>query len=82
MKMFTKWLTVPETNNTRQVEAIRLWEVRWHSRNGEYSHSVRPEMEAFPSQEEAEAFSVSLKNAFELIRHTHGNHVTVTSRVN
>jgi hypothetical protein len=80
MRLFTKWLDVPETNNTRQIEAIQLWEVRWVSRHGEYSHSMSPEMEAFASQEEAESFAASLRNAFKLIRHTSGNRVIVKGR--
>lgn len=39
-----KWLTVPETNATKQVEAVQLWEVRWKSRHGEYYSDTRPEI--------------------------------------
>jgi hypothetical protein len=66
----TKWLTVPESNATKQVEAIQLWEVRWTSRYGEYSSSTQPEMEAFPTEAEAREFAQALINAFKLVRNT------------
>jgi hypothetical protein len=73
----SKWITVPASNETKQVPAVQLWEVRWTSRYDVYSHSTRPEMEAFPTEAEAQAFATALRNAFELIRHTSGARVEV-----
>lgn len=72
-----KKITVPETNATKEVDAIQLWEVRWDSRYGQYISDVQPEVEAFPSEEEANEFKEALVNAFKLIKHTSGNTVTV-----
>jgi hypothetical protein len=69
MKIFLKKLTVPATNETKEIEVAQLWEVRWTSRHGEYSHSVEPELEAFPSKEAAEEFATSLRNAFDLLHY-------------
>lgn len=73
-----KTVEAPVSNETRQVEAVQLWVVKWESRFGPYSHSVKTEFEAFPSKEDAEAFATSLRNAFRLIRYTSANEVTVT----
>lgn len=78
MQIFTKFLTVPETNATRQIEVAQLWEVRWRSRFGKYNGDTRPEVEAFASEEEAKAFATALRQAFTLLRHTSGTDVTVT----
>lgn len=78
MKIITKLLSVPVSNEIREIEVAQLWEVRWTSRNGEYSSDTRPEMEAFPTQEAAGDFAESLRNAFALVRHTSGTRVTVS----
>ncbi len=78
MKILTKWLTVPSTNETREIEVAQLWEVRWQSRQGEYGHDTRPEMEAFPTRQAADEFAEALRSAFALVRHTSGHTVTVT----
>lgn len=70
MSWLTKWITVPESNATKQVEAIQLWEVRWNSRYGSYSCDTQPEMEAFPTEAEAREFAQALVNAFKLVRNT------------
>ena len=75
--MFLKWLRVPSSHDTRLIEAVQLWEVRWESRSGKYLSDTQKEMEAFTSKQEAEAFATSLKNAFRLIRHTSGDSVSV-----
>lgn len=77
MKFLRKWLEIPTSNETELVEVVQLWEVRWWSRHGEYSHDMRPEMEAFPSEIEAKRFAHALRNAFALIRHTSGAAVKV-----
>lgn len=75
---WTKKITVPTSNETKEVDAIQLWEVRWTSRYGSYSRDTQAEMEAFPSQNQAEEFAQALRNAFKLIKHTSENNVTVT----
>lgn len=77
MKITTKFLTVPASNETREIEVAELWEVRWRSRHGEYHADTQPEIEAFPSRKAAEEFAESLRCAFDLVRHTSGNQVTV-----
>ena len=77
MSWFAKKLTVPENNDTKEIEAIQLWEVRWCSRNGEYHGCTKQELEAFPTNQEAIEFAEALRNAFRLIRHTSGNRVEV-----
>ena len=78
MRLTFKWLTAPFTNQTREVEAVQMWNVRWQSRNGEYTDHVHPELEAFPTETQAQEFATSLRNAFALIRHTSGTRVSVS----
>lgn len=73
-----KWLTVPWSNKTKKIQAVQMWEVRWQSRYGQYYSDTRPELECFPSRQEAEAFANSLENAYRLIRHTSGVRVELT----
>lgn len=75
--MFWKKITVPASNETKEVDAIQLWEVRWTSRHGEFHNDISQEVEAFPSKDEAEEFALALRNAFKLIKHTIGNQVIV-----
>lgn len=72
-----KKLTVPVSNETKQIEVIQTWEVRWYSRNGQYSNDTRPEIEVFTSVDAANAFKDSLVAAFKLLRHTSGTWVEV-----
>jgi hypothetical protein len=65
MKLTFKWLTVPFTNWTREVEAVQLWEVRWESRHGQYNDDTQPEMEAFTTETAAQEFATALRNAFK-----------------
>lgn len=81
MKWFTKPITVPASNETKTIDAVQLWEVRWTSRHGAFSTDTRPEMEGFPTEAEAEAFATSLRNAFTLVRHTSGTKVTVRKAI-
>ena len=74
MKLWFKKQTVPATNETREVDAVQLWRVEWRSRHARYHDSSladpRQEVECFTSQEQAEAFAVSLRQAFKLLRFT------------
>lgn len=72
-----KTITVPASNEVKEIEAVQLWEVRWRSRHGDFSGETSPQVEAFPTQELAEEFATALRNAFTLIRHTYGIKVTV-----
>lgn len=69
--MWFKKLTIPKTNETKQIDAVQLWEVRWMSRYGEFSSDTRPEVEVFTSEADAIVFAESLRNAYRLIRHTY-----------
>lgn len=75
-----KWLKVPKTNETKDVQSIRMWEVRWFSRYDAYHNCIKEEVECFLSEELANDFAVSLNNAFNLLRHTSKTKVTVTER--
>lgn len=72
-----KKLTVPASNEVKQIEVIQTWEVRWYSRYDTYAQSVRPEVEVFTSEDAANTFKDSLVAAFKLIRHTSGTWVEV-----
>jgi hypothetical protein len=75
--MWFKKQTVPVSNDTKEIDVVQLWEVRWYSRYGEWNGNTKPEIECFTSEKDAEEFAKSLKNAFNLIRHTSGTKVTV-----
>ena len=73
MKFWTKKLTAPLTNETHQVDAVQLWEVRWRTYNSVYDFSRGvPQMEAFASETRALDFADSLRAAFKLTRNTLG----------
>lgn len=78
MNIFIRSLIVPRSNETKTIDVAQLWDVRWNSRHGEYSGDIRPQLECFTSEEAADAFAESLRNAFKLIRTTSGNNVFVT----
>ena len=72
--MFLKWLRVPESNATREVEVAQLWEVRWNAvkfdrlfDNERYCQS-EPQVETFLAESEAAKFKESLENARTLLR--------------
>lgn len=72
MKLWFKKLAVPRTNETREIDAVQLWEVRWWSRHGwsgpDYVKAT-PQLECFTSEKEAIDFKESLENAFQLLRY-------------
>jgi hypothetical protein len=78
LNLFRKKLVVPQTNETKTIDAVQLWTVRWYSRYSEYSGGLRKEMEAFTSETEAQEFKLALENAFKLLKHTSGDEVTLT----
>ena len=73
-----KWLTVPKQNTTKEVQTVQLWVVEWTSRHGKYSWDTKQEFEAFTSKEEAEAFKLSLENAYRLVKHSSGIAVKIS----
>lgn len=85
--MTFKWLTVPFTNRTKQVEAVQLWEVRWWAvKNRSMFNDTHDRMlfakavecvEAFTSQAEAQHYAEALTAARALVHDT-GSHVGVT----
>lgn len=79
MGWITKKITVPESNATKEVDAIQLWEVRWQSNHSPFvfASEMHPEVEGFPTEQEANEFATALRNAFTLIRGTHCTKVTV-----
>lgn len=76
--MIFKWLTIPWSNRTKQIQVPQLWYVRWESRYDKYGSSTQPEVEAFTSEQQANEFAESLRKAFKLIKHTSGTNVLVS----
>ncbi len=76
MTIFGKTLEIPSGSKT--LKAAELWEVRWTSRNGEYSSSIKPEAEVFPSPTDAEEFAAALRAAFKLLKYSSNAVVKVT----
>ena len=72
-----KKLTVPDSNDTKEVDAVQMWEVRWESRHGQYLGETKPELECFTSEKLAKEFADSLRAAFRLIRHTWGTDIKI-----
>ena len=77
MKLFWKKKELPVTNDTKEVDVVQLWHVRWRSRHGQFSSDTREELEGFPSLELANEFADSLKAAFKLLKHTSDTAITV-----
>lgn len=77
-----KKIEVPETNNTKEVDVVELWEVRWVSIKFHKILSVhlmeKDEMQVFVSEQIANEFKDALLNAHKLLKNS-GNalHVTV-----
>lgn len=76
--MWLKDLLIPFSNQQKTIEVAQLWEVRWTSRKGVYHFDLRPEMEAFLSEREANDFAVSLRQAFALVRNTSKEEIGVS----
>ena len=78
--MWFRKTTVPTSNDTKEIDVVQTWEVRWRSRHGGYSSDTRDEMEIFTDEQVAKDFVKALNNAFKLIRHTSGDTVTMKKR--
>ena len=57
------------------VDVFEAWEVRWRSRNGQFSGDTQPEVKVFPKKEDAKEFKKALEDAFKLIKHRSGTNV-------
>jgi hypothetical protein len=71
-----KKVNIP-TGEEKTIEAAETWRVSWMSRHDRYAHDTRLESEFFFSEEDANNFANSLRNAFKLIRHSSGNTVSI-----
>ena len=48
MNLLRKWLKVPASNETKEIEVAQTWEVRWHSLKGRklsYKHTEAKQQE-------------------------------------
>ena len=79
--MWFRKTTVPENNETKQIDVVQTWEVRWRSRHGEYSGDTREQVEVFTDEQAAKDFETALDNANKLLRNTSNTHVSVKKRV-
>lgn len=74
-------LIVPDSNETKEIDVVQTWEVRWQSADIEQCGLVdlRPEMEVFTSEAEASAFLDSIRKALQLTR-IEGLHYDIQKR--
>lgn len=73
-----KNLTVP-TGETKTIVAIKSWSVRWISKQGTYPFERKTEeTEVFVSEETANTFAQSLRNAFKLLRYSADTKISIT----
>lgn len=80
MRLWFKKLTVPDSNATKEVDAVQLWYVRWRAVRSILSSFYEDEriVEAFPSEQEAQEFAASLQQAEKLLRRTAHDGITIT----
>lgn len=67
-KLITKILQRPISNQIVESENIQLWYVRWNTKTGDYMSDTEEVIEAFTSEEDANEFKQSLKNAAKLLK--------------
>lgn len=72
------------SNETKEVEVVRLWEVRWWERIAKYSTGpelryteVSPVVEVFTNEKDAREFVQTLKTAFKVTRQCGAEHITI-----
>ena len=82
MNIFKKKLTVPVNNETKEIDVIQTWEVRWMSRDGSYSCDVKPQVEVFLLEQSAIDFKNSLVAAAKLIRNTNDIKISIHKNTN
>ncbi len=80
MRLWFKKATIPESNETKEVERVQLWYVRWVALEAILStiYDEVETLEAFTSEEEAEAFAESLRQANTLLKHHPRHKIIVT----
>lgn len=86
MKNWFKKLFIP-TGEKTVVVAYKSWVVRWRKVHvhhyeyvGSFYYSDKPEMEIFPSEEDAHLFAEQIREAYRLLRYSgNGLKVTVTA---
>jgi hypothetical protein len=61
-----------EGSPTGELSAKPFYEVRWTSRYDQWSYSTQLESQVFLNEADAQRFESALKDAFKLIRTTHG----------
>ena len=65
-----KKIKIPNRKYKKSLEAVELYEVRWKSRNGDYSGDTKEEVEVFTSRKDAKEFEESLKEAFKILKYS------------
>lgn len=76
MNIFKKIFAPTEAK--QEFTVLRSWTVSWESRYGQFSGDTQKEFEVFISEEEANQFANQLKDAYKLLKHTHGTKVSIT----
>ena len=81
-----KWLTVPKSNETKQVEVLKLWRVEWKSVYTLSSYSemyyTQTETEMFTTKEAADEFAEALRAARKLLKDRSGGQLNVVVKEN
>jgi hypothetical protein len=70
MKLDFKWLRIPASNETKDIEVVRTWTVRWTGRTDPFNSGTVPYVEVFTDNHSANEFAKSLRSAFALLRIT------------
>lgn len=67
--MFKSTITVPESNETKNVETIETWRVDYYSIHGRFADWWEPKKESqfFDDKNIAIAFKESIENAYKFI---------------
>jgi len=65
----TKKIEVPTTNDTKEVDTVELWYVKWKIPVKCISSWWEDHMEAFTTKEAADEFADSLRSASKLLGH-------------
>lgn len=76
--MWFKTIAIP--SGTKDIAAVKTWEVRWDSRYGIFSDNTNPEIEVFVSEEKAREFYDALVSAFKLLKYTCNKTTKVTMK--
>lgn len=66
-----------EVKETREVECAKVWMVSWNARYGSYGGDTKRVSKAFLNENDAQAFSQSLKDAQKLLQNKEHLEITV-----